>query len=258
MTGIEVQELTVQFEQHSPVLSELRLSIQPGSITALLGGSGSGKSTLLRAIARLQAITRGTVEFTGETPRRRAGDLAYVFQDATLLPWRTAEGNVRLPLELAARVENRRSTRDRELVADALNSVGLPHASWQKFPRQLSGGMRMRVSLARAIVTDPAILLLDEPFAALDEILRSRMNDLLIELWMRKTRTVLFVTHNIAEAINLSQRMAILGGGHICQWIENPLPMPRDNQVRSSPEFAQLYAQVSAALYSTVQAQTGL
>lgn len=252
MTGIEVKELTVQFEQHAPVLSELSLSIEPGSITALLGGSGSGKSTLLRAIARLQPITSGSVQFTGESPRRRAGDLAYVFQDATLLPWRTAEANVRLPLELAARSENRRSSRNRELVAEALNAVGLPEASWLRFPKQLSGGMRMRVSLARAIVTDPAILLLDEPFAALDEILRSRMNDLLIELWMRKSRTVLFVTHNIAEAINLSQRMAILGSGRICQWIDNPLPMPRNNQVRSSPEFASLYSAVSAALYSTV------
>ena len=250
MTGIEVAELTVRFGQHAPVLNELSLSIAPGSLTALLGGSGSGKSTLLRAIARLQPISSGSVEFSGELPRRRSGDLAYVFQDATLLPWRTAADNVRLPLELSTR---ERADDHGEKVSEALRAVGLPQVSWKKFPKQLSGGMRMRVSLARAIVTDPAILLLDEPFAALDEILRSRMNELLIELWMRKARTVLFVTHNIAEAINLSQRMAILGAGRISSWIDNPLPMPRNAQVRSSPEFAQLYAQVSTALNASVE-----
>lgn len=253
MTGIEVRDLSVRFGTHAPVLSQLSLRVEAGSIVALLGGSGSGKSTLLRAIARLQPIDSGDVAFTGESPQRRAGDLAYVFQDATLLPWRTAEQNVRLPLELTARsAEERSSTRCRQRVAEALAAVGLEKSSWVKYPRQLSGGMRMRVSLARAIVTDPAILLLDEPFAALDEILRARMNELLIELWMRKRRTVLFVTHNIAEAINLSQRMAILGGGRIDRWIDNPLPLPRTGHVRSSPEFAQLYSEVSAALYESV------
>jgi len=253
MVGIEVRELSVQFAPQPPVLDRLSLSVESGQFVALLGGSGSGKSTLLRSIARLQPISGGEVEFTGECPMRRPGDLSYVFQDATLLPWRTAEQNVRLPLELSARLgeikpdaAGAHSVGD--AVADALRSVGLEEPSWRKFPRQLSGGMRMRVSLARSIVTDPAVLLLDEPFAALDEILRARTNDLLADLWMRKSRTVLFVTHNIAEAVNLSQRMAILGRGGIARWIENPLPMPRNAQVRSSPEFAQLYAQVSTAL----------
>lgn len=251
MTGIEVRNLSVRFGASEPVLRELSLQVESGSIVALLGGSGSGKSTLLRTIARLQPITDGEVAFTGEAPRRRAGDLAYVFQDATLLPWRTAEQNVRLPLELAGRTAGERQVRAvSESVADALAAVGLDKASWSKYPRQLSGGMRMRVSLARAIVTDPAILLLDEPFGALDEILRGRMNDLLVELWLRKRRTVLFVTHNIAEAINLSQRMAILGGGRISHWIDNPLPLPRTSDVRASNQFAQLYSQVSAALSS--------
>ena len=114
----------------------------------------------------------------------------------------------------------------------------------------------MRVSLARALVTDPAILLLDEPFAALDEILRSRMNELLTEIWLRKRRTILFVTHNIAEAVNLSNRLAILGQGRIMSWIDNPLPMPRDSHVRSSAQFASMYAAVSAALNATVELTT--
>lgn len=251
MTGIEVRDLCVRFGDHEPVLNGLSLSVAPGSIVALLGGSGSGKSTLLRAIAELQPIVGGEVAFTSEEARR-PGALSYVFQDATLLPWRTAQENVRLPLELAAR-PGRDSDRSRARVDEALAAVGLPQASWTKYPRQLSGGMRMRVSLARAIVTDPAILLLDEPFGALDEILRDRMNDLLIELWMRRRRTVLFVTHNIAEAINLSQRMAILGGGQISRWIDNPLPLPRTSHVRSSPEFGRMYAQVSAALNDAVE-----
>lgn len=225
------------------------MSVKPGEIVALLGGSGSGKSTLLRTIARLQSITRGEVELTGETPRRRTGDLSYVFQDATLLPWRTAAQNVQLPLELSQRIEGAPEARSvQERVEEALSWVGLPPASWRKYPRELSGGMRMRVSLARALVTDPAIMLLDEPFAALDEILRGRMNELLTEIWMRKRRTILFVTHNIAEAVNLSNRLAILGQGRIVRWIDNPLPMPRDAHVRISPEFARMYAEVSTAL----------
>ncbi|MCC6510074.1 MAG: ABC transporter ATP-binding protein [Pirellulaceae bacterium] len=253
MTGIEVRDLCVRFDQHAPVLEHCSLTVKPGEIIALLGGSGSGKSTLLRAIAKLQPVTSGEVAFTGDSPKRRAGDLAYVFQDATLLPWRTAQQNVQLPLELAGR-NNHDSTRSvlKARVCEALASVGLPESSWGKYPRQLSGGMRMRVSLARAIVTDPAILLLDEPFAALDEILRNRMNELLLEIWLRKQRTILFVTHNIAEAVNLSGRLAILGGGRISRWIENPLPIPRTNEVRSSPEFARMYADVSRALNETM------
>lgn len=252
MTGIEVQDLCVKFDRHAPVLEHCSLSVKPGEIIALLGGSGSGKSTLLRTIAKLQQITSGTVELTGQSPRRRAGDLSYVFQDATLLPWRTAAQNVRLPLELSDMPGGDRAQQSLlDRVHEALQWVGLPEASWRKYPRELSGGMRMRVSLARALVTDPAILLLDEPFGALDEILRNRMNELLTEIWMRKRRTILFVTHNIAEAVNLSNRLAILGKGRIMNWIDNPLPMPRDTQVRSSPEFASMYAAVSRALNET-------
>ncbi len=252
MTGIEVKDLCVRFGDHEPVLNHLSMSVQAGSIVALLGGSGSGKSTLLRAIARLQPVSSGSVELTGDHAKDPLDELSYVFQDPTLLPWRSAQANVRLALELNKRNRDSQSRRI-ELVNEALEAVGLPKASWQKYPSQLSGGMRMRVSLARAIVTDPAILLLDEPFGALDEVLRGRMNELMVDLWMRKKRTVLFVTHNIAEAINLSQRMAVLGGGSIRCWIDNPLPMPRTSEIRNSSKFAEMYSEVSSALSAAVE-----
>ncbi len=225
------------------------MSVQAGEIVALLGGSGSGKSTLLRAIAKLQPITSGSVELIGMTPRRRAGDLSYVFQDATLLPWRTAAQNVQLPLELSVRSSSERGEPSvAERVNEALAWVGLPEASWKRYPRELSRWHAYARLVGSSLVTDPGIMLLDEPFAALDEILRSRMNELLTEIWMRKRRTILFVTHNIAEAVNLSNRLAILGQGRIMHWIDNHLPMPRDTSVRSSPEFAAMYAEVSRAL----------
>ncbi len=156
MAGIEVRDLCVQFDHHEPVLNHCSFDVQPGEIVALLGGSGSGKSTLLRTIAKLQSITSGEVFFTGEHPQRRAGDLSYVFQDATLLPWRTAQQNVRLPLELSRSAvpttsEQREAAASRademtHRVHEALQAVGLPPESWNRYPRQLSGGMRMRVS----------------------------------------------------------------------------------------------------------------
>ena len=161
----------------------------------IIGPRQSGKSTLLRSIARLVPPSAGKVAFS--KPNRRAGDLAFVFQDATLLPWRTVAENVALPLELGSR--GRETSQD--AVHAALASVGLADLDYAKYPRELSGGMRMRTSIARALVTDPSILLLDEPFAALDDILRNRLNDLLLELWQVRQRTILFVTHNIAEAM---------------------------------------------------------
>jgi NitT/TauT family transport system ATP-binding protein len=289
--GIEVRDLCVEFQRGTRVLDELSLKIAPGEIVGLLGGSGSGKSTLLRTIAGLQAASSGEVRLAGADAsgiQSALGKpaLAYVFQDPTLLPWRTARQNVALPLQLERRaraLDSNEAAHEaaheaasgdrpaggsaeaissavagqptaRERVEQALSAVGLPVESRDRYPRQLSGGMRMRVSLARAIVTDPAVLLLDEPFAALDEILRGRMNDLIVELWQRRRRTILFVTHNIAEAINLSQRIAILGTGRVAEWIDNPLPFPRTPAVRTSAAFAEFYARVSAALTATVAA----
>ncbi len=240
-TGISIRDLSVQLGSQ-PVLSGLSLDVSPGEIVALLGASGCGKSTLLRAIARLVQPTAGEVLFS--KPNRRTGDLAFVFQDATLLPWRTVVENVELPLQLGSRQRNK----ERAAVYAALTAVGLSEPDYEKFPRELSGGMRMRTSIARALVTDPSILLLDEPFAALDDILRNRLNDLLLQLWQERQRTILFVTHNIAEAIYLSHRIAIFGSGKIAEVAVNPLPWPRCASHRSSPEFAAFFGQVSHTL----------
>ena len=240
-TGIGIRDLSVRLGNQA-VLTGLSLDVSPGEIVALLGASGCGKSTLLRAIARLVQPTAGEVTFS--KPNRRAGDLAFVFQDATLLPWRTVAENVVLPLELGCRGPDT----SQAAVQAALTAVGLSERDYTKFPRELSGGMRMRTSIARALVTDPSILLLDEPFAALDDILRNRLNDLLLQLWQERKRTILFVTHNIAEAIYLSHRIAIFGSGKIAEVVTNPLPWPRCAAHRSSPEFAAFFGQVSEKL----------
>lgn len=240
-TGISIRDVTVRLGDQA-VLSGLTLAVAPGEIVALLGASGCGKSTLLRAIARLVPLTGGEVAFS--KPNRRAGDLAFVFQDATLLPWRTVTENVVLPLQLGSRGRDISYT----AAQSALTAVGLAERDFAKFPRELSGGMRMRTSIARALVTDPSILLLDEPFAALDDILRNRLNDLLLELWQQRQRTILFVTHNIAEAIYLSHRIAIFGSGKIAEVVVNPLTWPRCATHRSSPEFAAFFGQVSQKL----------
>jgi NitT/TauT family transport system ATP-binding protein len=243
-TGIHIRDLTIQLGEQT-VLTELSLEVFPGEIVSLLGASGCGKSTLLRAIANLIRPSSGEVVFS--KPNRRAGDLAFVFQDATLLPWRTVAENVVLPLQLG----RRRRVAGQARVSAALTAVGLSVKDHAKFPRELSGGMRMRTSIARALVTDPSILLLDEPFAALDDILRNRLNDLLLELWQQRQRTILFVTHNIAEAIYLSHRIAIFGRGKIAEVVTNPLPWPRMASHRSSPEFAAYFGRVSQKLASS-------
>lgn len=240
-TGIDICDLSVRLGDQT-VLNGLSLEVNSGEIVALLGASGCGKSTLLRAIARLVKSHAGEVKFS--RPNRRAGDLAFVFQDATLLPWRTVAENVLLPLELGSRGRGN----NYEAVQAALTAVGLSERDFTKFPRELSGGMRMRTSIARALVTDPSILLLDEPFAALDDILRNRLNDLLLELWQERQRTILFVTHNIAEAIYLSHRIAIFGSGKIAEVVTNPLPWPRNSTHRSSSEFAAFFGRVSQTL----------
>lgn len=241
--------MSVAFKGKPPVLQELSLNVAPGEIVALVGASGCGKSTLLRTIARLIDPQGGSIQYDQASVMRRAGDLAYVFQDATLLPWRTVNENIALPLELGLR---RRGQAAEQAISDARQAVGLDEEAGGKFPRELSGGMRMRTSIARALVTDPSILLLDEPFAALDDILRSKLNELLLELWNVRSRTILFVTHNIAEAVYLSHRIAVLGGGQVARLIDNPLPWPRSAQLRASLDFAKLYGQVSQALAEVV------
>ena len=171
--------------------------------------------------------------------------MSFVFQDPTLLPWRNVRDNVLLPLELKGVAQDASYL---QRVEHFLSVVGLSPSDQRKFPAQLSGGMKMRASLARALATDPDVLLLDEPFAALDDVLRNKLNELLLQLVAERPRTVVFVTHNIAEAIFLSDQIAIVGRGVVQQLIRNPLPKPRERSCRSTPEFAQLFGHVAAAM----------
>ncbi len=246
--GISVKDLSVRYQVGHAILEGLNIEIASNEILGLVGASGCGKSTFLKALAGLTAPTAGHISLAYRTrdSDRVSNHIAYVFQDATLLPWRNVFENVRLPLELKATRSG--AANEKLSVAAALDSVGLDSSAWHKFPRQLSGGMRMRNSIARALVTDPDILLLDEPFAALDDMLRTRMNELILQLWQQRPRTILFVTHNIAEAIMMSHRVAVFGSRRIAKIIDNPLPWPRMSEQRTSRDFAEQYGIVSQAL----------
>jgi NitT/TauT family transport system ATP-binding protein len=247
-TAVSCEGVTVQFADGRKVLNQLCLEVTEGEIVSLLGPSGCGKSTLLRAIAGLQPLSSGRV-LTESTGANSKLELSFVFQDPTLLPWRTVAENVMLPLQLRRAQHGSASSEDQgRKVQDALEQVGLGREHLKKFPSELSGGMRMRASLARALITDPAIMLLDEPFAALDDILRTRLNELLLEIWERRRRTILFVTHNIAEAIFLSHRIAILSEGRIFRWIEIPWKFPRNRSIRSEAGFGAMYGKIAEQL----------
>jgi NitT/TauT family transport system ATP-binding protein len=248
---IECSDLEVRFSGHSPVLDRLNCNFPAGQIVVLLGRSGCGKSTLLRCVAGLQKPTSGRVRLSAAGDRREARPrMSFVFQEATLLPWRSAIENVLLPTELDQGLSGVGRHEARRLAVERLEEVGLEAKEQQKLPRQLSGGMKMRVALARALMNDPDVLLLDEPFAALDDILRIRLNELLLQLWSHRPRTILFVTHNISEAIFLSHQIAIMHQGRIGQQWMNPLPFPREHRLRATPEFSHCYGVVSSALES--------
>jgi NitT/TauT family transport system ATP-binding protein len=220
-------------------ISDVDLEIAGGEFVSLIGPSGCGKSTLLRSAADLLLPSAGTVTIDGKSPRetRLQRKLGFVFQDAALLEWRTIVDNVMLPLEIAGVPFAARSARARELIA----LVGI--AGFERsFPRQLSGGMRQRASIARAMSTDPNVLLMDEPFGALDQITRDRLNLELLELSQRERMTVLFVTHSIAEAVLLSDRVVVLSPrpGRVQTIITVDLPRPRALSVRSHPRFIEL------------------
>jgi NitT/TauT family transport system ATP-binding protein len=220
------------FAKSGAVIDGLDLDVAAGSFVALLGPSGCGKSTLLRVIAGLDAPDAGTVKLEGGSPRAR---VAFVFQDAHLLPWRNVLDNAALPLELTGvSVEERRAH-----ARKTLGDVGLAEAT-TKLPHELSGGMRMRVSLARALVTEPDLLLLDEPFAALDEMTRQRLDDQLRELWAERGLTVLFVTHSVDEAAYLAERAIVLSPRPARIVEDRTLALPRERTVtlRADPVFA--------------------
>jgi NitT/TauT family transport system ATP-binding protein len=228
-------------------LSGIDLDVHRGELLTLLGPSGCGKSTLLRAVADLVTPSKGEIRVLGasaETARRRR-DIGFVFQDAALLPWRTALQNVSLPLEVADGAKHKGNASPSEL----LELVGLK--GWeQSFPHELSGGMRQRVAIARALVSDPKVLLMDEPFGALDEITRDRLNEELRRVWREIGTTILFVTHSIYEAAYLGQRVLMLAAnpGRVKEIIPVRLPENRTLDIRETPEFVELAAYLRRVL----------
>jgi NitT/TauT family transport system ATP-binding protein len=228
-------------------LSGIDLDVTRGEFLTLLGPSGCGKSTLLRAVADLVPPSAGDIRILGVTARaaRRRRDIGFVFQDPALLPWRTALANVELPLEVANGAKHKGKATPSEL----LNLVGLK--GWeQSYPHELSGGMRQRVSIARALVSDPQILLMDEPFGALDEITRDRLNEELRRVWRETGTTILFVTHSIYEAAFLGQRVLMLASnpGRVREIIPVRLPEERSLAIRETVEFVELAAYLRRVL----------
>ncbi len=219
-------------------LLPVNLTVRPGEFVTLLGPSGCGKSTLLNMVAGLLAPSAGAISVWGESPNARAYSaqrLSFVFQEATLMPWARVAANVRLPLDLQ---DVQRATAD-DRVSAALKLVGLEKFA-ESYPRELSGGMQMRASIARSLVTDPSLLLMDEPFGALDEITRNRLDDELLALWRSKGLTVIFVTHSIHEAVYLSSRVVVMAArpGRVVEEVFIAPNTPRDESFRVSTEFA--------------------
>ncbi|WP_182866224.1 ABC transporter ATP-binding protein [Rhodopirellula sp. JC639] len=241
--SIHCRAVTVRFAPQAVAVDRVDLDVSSGEIVALIGPSGCGKTTLLRAIAGLQPVTGGQVELDPAAIADE-GQIGFVFQQPGLLPWATTLQNVLLPLELIGRG----SRPQRRLAAEAsLASVQLADAT-DKRPHELSGGMQMRASIARALVTHPSVLLLDEPFAALDDMLRNDLGRLLLSLWQRQRFTAVMVTHNISESILLSHRIAVMREGVLETVIDNPLAWPRDPTQMRTPQFAEFFGVVSDLL----------
>jgi NitT/TauT family transport system ATP-binding protein len=238
---VSLRRVGKTFDNSTTALADLSFEVRGGEFVSLLGPSGCGKSTALRIIAGLSDLSSGEVAWAdGKT----ASDhhIGFVFQEPTLMPWADVAANVRLPFTLSCR-------RDDAVVAQALERVGLtPFA--HAFPRELSGGMKMRASIARALVTEPELLLMDEPFAALDEITRFKLNNDLLALWQMLKRTVVFVTHSVFESVYLSQRILVMTPrpGRIFTEVAIDVPYPRDERFRTSADYAGYCRVVSEAL----------
>jgi NitT/TauT family transport system ATP-binding protein len=246
--------ITKQFANGTLAVRDVDLNLFPGEFVSLLGPSGCGKSTLLRIIAGLTQPSGGTIEWpaTAHSPDGQPErNLGFVFQEPTLMPWATALANVMIPLTLQRMQRRAAEAQAREM----LSRVGL--AGFEKsYPRELSGGMKMRVSIARALVTHPRILLMDEPFAALDEITRHKLNDDLLSLWGKQRFTTVFVTHSVFESVYLSQRIVVMAArpGRVMADLAVDVPYPRDQLFRTSADYARLTRIASETLKEAIAA----
>ncbi len=239
------------FPSGTVALAGLDLDVRQGEFLSLLGPSGCGKSTALRIIAGLAEPTQGAVDWTAAARSENANRLGFVFQEPTLMPWANVSNNVLLPLKLKGIAPEPAAKR----VEAALDRVGLQKFA-QAYPRELSGGMRMRVSIARALVTEPELLLMDEPFAALDEITRFKLNNDLLQVWQALRTTVVFVTHSVFESVYLSSRIVVMAArpGRVFTELAIDAPYPRDQTFRTSADYAALCRRTSDALSQAMAA----
>ena len=249
---ISVKDVDLIFETNDGPVQALRsvsLEVEKGDFVSFIGPSGCGKTTLLRAIAALEIPTKGNLIVNGKSPdsARIDREYGYVFQAAGLYPWRTVEGNIKLPLEIMGYSK----TEIKERIQKVIELVELKGFE-KKFPWQLSGGMQQRASIARALAFDANILLMDEPFGALDEIVRDRLNSELLDLWRQTKKTICFVTHSIPEAVFLSTKIVVMSPrpGRITDTIQSTLPLKRDLNIRDSQDFIKIAQRVREGLKS--------
>jgi len=248
-----MRNVSKQFSNGTLALKDMTLDVRRGEFLSLLGPSGCGKSTALRIIAGLGEASTGSIDWPSSRLDSRGkpkGDIGFVFQEPTLMPWATVFGNVYLPL----RLNGVSTSAARPLIMDSLAAVGLAdfHAS---YPRELSGGMKMRVSIARALVTKPKLLLMDEPFAALDEITRQKLNDDVLRLWRETGITVIFVTHSVFESAFLSNRIVVMRArpGQVYSDLPIHTSLERDSHYRTSEEYRSTTDTVSRALQEAIE-----
>lgn len=249
---VVMQSVSKQFSNGTLALTGMDLTVEGGEFVSLLGPSGCGKSTALRIIAGLGDVTTGSIDWPSSRINSKGlpeGDISFVFQEPTLMPWKNVFGNVYLPLRLRG-VSKARAHDD---IMSALETVGLQDFA-QAYPRELSGGMKMRVSIARALVTKPKLLLMDEPFAALDEITRQKLNDDVLKLWKETGITVIFVTHSVFESAYLSNRIVVMKARPGQVYADFPIhtSLERDARYRTSEEYRQACEKVSLSLLEAI------